>query len=697
MRKSINILYLEDDPLDFDLIKSNLEDACEYSVEIQHAVNQEAYEALLKQETFDIILSDYSLQGYTGLAALKYLNKKQYQTPFILLSGAIGDEPAVEIMKAGAFDYVLKDQLGKLPVIIDRALEAVSQEQEKLQWESMFHTIEKAALAGFFRLNLYGNLIYSNQYFLEMLSCTDKNIFHKPWYLMFNPVDAADMESTWKKAIDTHGSYERLEQYVAPGRTKKWINLTILPEIQNEQLAGYIGVAFDVTRIKETEQKLEAAKKYDSVTSLLNKKAFEKLLKQRFEEARGSGYRGMLLLSNIDNFQHFNDALGYKGGDLILRKMAAILVTYYGSEAVIAKFSNDSFAVLLDDIERESEVTQLLDTLHDNLSRNPITIKNESIHLNFTTGIAKIPDAGKTAQEILQHTDHALQQAKHNAKGRYCFYSPDISEKVARAADVERALLYGLENHELYLAYQPQIDIQKNQVIGLEALCRWHSKTLGEVTPNELIPLAEKIGFILPITKYLSKQFFCDLESFSRKHADLMKNIKVSFNLSAKVLTDKDFLKFLMDEFKRYDISPSIVCFEVTETTIMENQSDAKSFLNKLSGMGFGLSIDDFGTGHSSLAYLKSLPVKELKIDGSFVKQLARSERDRHIVETIIKLAHTLKLHVIAECVEDIKQKHILKELNCTSVQGFYYSKPLKPEDLVGFLRAFPGARSAHE
>ncbi|MDF1678704.1 MAG: GGDEF domain-containing response regulator [Legionellaceae bacterium] len=693
MKKNINILYLEDDPLDFDLIKGNLEEACDYPVEIQHATNQETYEAQLKQETFDIILSDYNLQSYTGLEALQYLNKKQYQTPFILLSGAIGDELAVEVMKAGAFDYVLKDSLGKLPMIIERALEAVAQKREKLHWESMFHTVEKAALAGFFRLNLHGNLIYSNHYLLEMLSCTHKSLLNQPWYTTLYAVDAPDIAKTWKKSIDANGSYERLEQYTVSDGTKKWINLTILPEIQHETLVGYIGIAFDVTGIKETEQKLEVAETYDSVTSLLNKKAFERLLKEHLEKPQGAEYHAMLLLSNIDKFQHFNDALGYKGGDLILKKMAAMLVTYYGKKAVVAKFSNDSFTVLLDGIERASDVIHLLDTLRDNLSSHPIVIKNESIHLNFTTGIAKIPDAGKTAQEILQHADQALQQAKQNARGSYCFYSADISARVARAADVEHALQDGLAQRELYLAYQPQIDIQKNQVIGLEALCRWNSQDLGEVTPGELIPLAEETGFILPITKYLSQQFFYDLAGLSLKHADLMKNVRVSFNLSAKVLTDKDFLNFLIDEFNRYDINPSAICFEVTETAIMENQSDAKLFLNKLSDMGFGLSIDDFGTGHSSLAYLKSLPVKELKIDGSFIKQIAHSERDRHIVETIIKLAHTLKLHVIAECVEDIKQKHILRKLNCTAVQGFYYSKPLKPEDLILFLRAFPGSK----
>ncbi len=692
MKKSIKILYLEDDLIDFDLIKTKLESSYEYPIEIQHAPNQEVYEELLHKETFDVILSDYNLQSYTGLQALKYLNKKRCHSPFILLSGAIGDELAVEVMKAGAVDYVLKDHLEKLPMVIERAIDAVTQKQERLRWESMFHTIEQAALAGFFRLNLHGNLTYSNRYLLEMLSCTHEQLLNKQWYSIFIDEVHADIEASWKESIEANGSYKLLQEYTSSDSVRKWINLTILPEMQGEKLVGYIGVAFDVTGIKETEQKLEVAKKYDPVTLLLNKKAFERLLKKHLKNHQGTDYCSMLLFSSIDNFQHFNDSLGYKGGDTILKAVASILSEYYGEETIIARFDNDAFAILLDGVEWASKTTRSIEQLSKKLSNHAIPVQGGSVYVSLKTGIAKIPDAGTTAQEVLQHAAQALQQAKLRAKNNYCFYSDDISQAVSRTADIEHALQYGLSHNELYLVYQPQIDIRTNQVTGLEALCRWDSKTLGVISPVELIPLAEEMGHILPITKYLSELFFYDLDGWALKYADLFKNIRVSFNLSAKVITDDDYLNFLIELSNRYNIRPDSVCFEVTETAVMENQISSKSFLSTLSDIGFNLSIDDFGTGHSSLAYIKSLPVKELKIDGSFIKNLAHNERDRQIVETIINLAHTLKLHVIAECVEDIKQTNILRELNCTTVQGYYYSKPLKIEELIPFLQGFPGS-----
>ena len=233
MKKHIKILYLEDDEIDFDLIKCKLEISSDFSFDIQRVENAKQFAEALKKQTFDIVLSDYNLQNYTGLEALKFLNKSMLSYPFILLSGAIGDELAVEVMKLGAFDYVLKNHLEKLPLIIERAIKSHSQEQDKLKWESMFHTIEKAALAGFFRLNVSGNYTYSNMYFQKMLSITEKNLLNKQWHLILGENSNGHILKSWKNQIKTKGFFEILQTVTMQSGLDRWIKLTILPEKKN--------------------------------------------------------------------------------------------------------------------------------------------------------------------------------------------------------------------------------------------------------------------------------------------------------------------------------------------------------------------------------------------------------------------------------------------------------------------------------
>lgn len=689
MKPCVEILYLEDDSLDVDLIRAILTSSREITYKIDTASNQATYKRLLSKKEYDIILSDYQIPDYSGVEALKYLSSIENHTPFILLSGAIGDELAVKVMKLGAFDYILKNHLEKLPLVIKRALESNAQRREKYQWESMFHTIEKASLAGFFRLDKAGKYIYTNKFFLEMFGCTREELANLDWLSVFSHSDGQAIQSNWAEIAYRYRVYEKIFPFTSVDGRLKWIHLHVLPEFQGKRLSGYVGVVFDVTAVKETEAKLAYTQRYDEITSLFNKKGFERELESYVERHQAFNAQEILLFININDFKRINNSLGHSIGDDVLRKVANRIAKHYGEKAVLARFNNDTFAVFLPAIQRGSEVTQLIESLNCYLLKHPIRIKKERFVIVLTTGVVELAKAGKTIQEILQHADQTLNYAKKEHRSGYCFYSDIINKKIIRTSDIEHSLRYGLENDELFLVYQPQIDIKRNKVVGIEALCRWKSNTLGDVSPSEFIPYAETTDIIIPLTEYLCKKFFCDMESWFIGNDILFKDVTASFNLSACILTANDILDFILSEIRRSNVEPRSICFEVTETGIMQNKESAKFFLEKLSSEGFRLSIDDFGTGQTSLNYLRSLPVNEIKIDKSFIANIQTTKSDYKLIKAILHLANILKLHVVAEGVETKEQLDLLRKLDCSTIQGFYYSRPILPQQLLTFIQQF--------
>ncbi|MDF1757283.1 MAG: EAL domain-containing protein [Legionellaceae bacterium] len=693
---TIKVLYLEDDPLDIELAKQKLEDTDLFQVDLVFVSNEDDFKKELSKNKFDIFLSDYNLPSYTGLDALKYLIKNKYNSPFILVSGAIGDEPAVEIMKLGAFDYVLKDQLDKLPLVIKRAKDNYDANIAGALWESMFHSIEKASLAGFFKLDPNGKYDYTNKYFLNMLFETKKNIIGKPWFNYFGSSNKSILKEKWLKNTKKNDKFVTTINIDCAQNKKIWLNINIVPEISNSIIKSYVGVVFDVTNIKETEGKLEHIKKYDTVTQLLNINGFEELLEASIKESSVTNTRLTILLVDILDFKKIGDAHGSHTGDNLIIEVSKLLKEQFGEKIVIAKINNDSFALLLRDLSRASSISFALNSLSEKIKNKPIEINKQKFFIKLSTGIAQFPEAGNSAKEIMQHAGQALSHAKHSEQMDYYFYTERLNKDVTRISNIEHALHSALDTSEIYICYQPQVDILTNKVVGLEALCRWKSKTLGEVSPYELIPVAEGTGLILPLTKYIYSRFLFEMEGWLIDFPDLTSDINVSINLSASILSDPSLLPYILSESERYNLSFEKVCFEITETAIMENKEKVSIFLDNLSRLNFKLSIDDFGTGQSSLSYLKSLPVHELKIDASFIKNIHINNNEKMIVDAVIRLAHSLNLLVVAEGVEYIEQLNVLKELKCDLIQGYYFSKPLRQEELIKFLEDFNN-RSGNE
>jgi diguanylate cyclase (GGDEF)-like protein len=412
---------------------------------------------------------------------------------------------------------------------------------------------------------------------------------------------------------------------------------------------------------------------------------FESILDDTIKNAKQFEKKFSLLFFDVHGIKKINDALGHEIGDKFLVYAASVFRDCCGEDDIAARFEGNIFIML---VNHDNQTSRILDTINKVIGvfNNSHLIDDEKIYCKISIGVANYPESGTSRLSLLIHADQALYKAKENYYTSYAFYSDKIGEEVDRFSRIESNLRQAIKSDEIYLCYQPQISLKDNKIIGLEALCRWKSEALGEISPIDFIPIAESVQLINQLTKKICEQAFRQCSEWVLEHPALFDNTEISINLSAVSLSDTDFMESILTMYADYNLEPKNICFEVTETAIMSNKEAAYHALKKISDMGFNIAIDDFGTGHSSLAYLKSLPATILKVDSSFVLDIHRDNNDLMIVSAIINLAKSLGLYVIAEGMENKEQLEILRNLEADAIQGYYFSKPILAKDVVSFF-----------
>lgn len=687
MTKIINILYLDDDPIDIKLTEAVLKKSRLFEFILTTVNTKDKFEKAVIDNNFDIIISDYSMPNYNGQKALEFIKSNDQITPFILVSGAVGDEVAVDIMKTGAVDYVLKDKLEKLPFVILKALELTDAHEDKARWESMFHLIESASSACFFRLNEAGHFTYVNKKLCGLIGIPEKVAHKSSWYQYVSSDMKEEITKKWKEISKPDDKLDVVCKIEHKDGSSSWVSLLIIPEeIINGKIEKYVGMFFDITHIKETETKLQELENFDSLTGLINRKMFEVILDETIANGRQYNKKFSVLFCDIGGIKKINDTLGHSSGDQLLIHAAEVLRRSCEIEDVIARFEGNIFTLIINHGKNRSRVLQEINKIINNFKESS-AIAEQEVYCKINIGVASFPDSGMTRSSLLIHADQALYKAIASDRASYAFYSNKISEEINKLSTIEQSLRYAIENNEIYLCYQPQIDISSNKIIGLEALCRWENKELGFVSPADFIPIAESAELINPLTNYICKQAFLQCSEWLTQYPHLFDDTEISINLSAASLSDEIFIDSVLNMYSRYKINPKRICFEVTETAIMNNMDSAFRVLSKMSDIGFNIAIDDFGTGYSSLAYLKSLPATILKIDSSFVLDIHEDNNDLIIVTAIINLAKSLDLYTIAEGTENVQQLEILENLNVNAIQGYYFSKPMLPNDVIPFFK----------
>ncbi|WP_017940591.1 MULTISPECIES: EAL domain-containing protein [unclassified Thioalkalivibrio] len=436
----------------------------------------------------------------------------------------------------------------------------------------------------------------------------------------------------------------------------------------------------------QTEEHIHALAYHDALTGLANRTRLHDDLTRHIEEAVAGDLHGGLILIDLDHFKTINDALGHAVGDTVLGAVADRLRSHAPEDALIVRLGGDEFAVVLPPLEQaretlESELLTIAERILEALQR-PIVIGERTFGVGASLGCVCYPDAGESSADALRHADIALYQAKRAGRGGVQFYRHALQDEAHARLQIEDGLRQAAERGELDLHYQPQVDAAE-RLIGIEALLRWQHPDLGAVPPDLFIPVAEETGLIHGIGNWVLEHA---LERLSQWQTEGLRPPRLALNLSPWQLSRPDFVEQFQARLRHHRVDAHALTLEVTESGLLRDLPDAMAKLGALRRLGVRIALDDFGTGYSSLAYLRDLPVDELKIDKSFVQGLAAGG-DRTLIENIVDIARNMELDVIAEGVEHAEQREQLLALGCTRFQGFLFSEPLPHDPLVARLR----------
>ena len=455
-------------------------------------------------------------------------------------------------------------------------------------------------------------------------------------------------------------------------------------EARLNHLEAYKQIVIIVRDITEQHKASEIVRQhayYDSLTSLPNRFLSLNRLSEMLAEAKKNNGNVTLFFLDLDDFKKVNDSLGHEIGDKLLIESANRLSSVLRPTDTVGRLGGDEFILLLPELGDNDEIIEIAENLL-NAFRTPFHIDGKALILTLSIGIATYPDNGNSTSDLLRNADAAMYQSKVIGRNTYSLFTKEMSYKMLRRFDIEEQLINALERDEFEVFYQPKIDVKNGQVIGAEALLRWNNPKLGNVPPDEFIPIAEHTGIIIPIGKYVVKQALRLLSEWNHAH---QKHYTVAVNLSPRQFRDKELISFIKEALVETQIKPSSLEFEITEGILMTGNSYIDDALNQLHKLGIKLSMDDFGTGYSSLSYLRQYPFDILKIDRSFINGITLNKADFDLTKATIAMSHSLGLLVVAEGVETLDQLNLLNELGCNLVQGYYFSKPIPAKELMMF------------
>ncbi|MEL4897704.1 EAL domain-containing protein [Crocosphaera sp. Alani8] len=439
---------------------------------------------------------------------------------------------------------------------------------------------------------------------------------------------------------------------------------------------------FDITARKQAEKNLEYQAFYDSLTDLPNRNYFDEKLEFALVRARKNRDLMALFFLDLDSFKNINDSLGHKIGDQLLQSFARRLSCCVRNNDIVSRWVGDEFTLLLPKINSPEDTINLAQRIIEDLKK-PFEISGHKLYVKTSIGIAIYPQDGEDTETLLKNADAALYRAKERGRNHYRFYSSTMTSKASLLLKLENLLHEALQEETFSLHYQPQLNLSRNKISGMEALFRWYHPELGHVSPARLIPLIENTDLILPISIWVLKTACLQNKAWQKRG---LPSIPIAVNLSTKQFQQPNLVDIVGQVLEDTSLEPHLLDLEITETSMIDDIDFAHETLTNLRGLGVQISLDDFGTGYSSLGYLQRFPITTLKIDQSFIQTIEDNPRNTAIISAIIALGQSFDLRVIAEGVETSQQLELLQKLNCKEIQGFWFSCPLKPTDATALL-----------
>lgn len=570
-------------------------------------------------------------------------------------------------------DKKVKRVVGFLTDISDikKAQLALAQSQE--QFELFMENLPAAA----YIRDLNNKFIFSNKYINSFFGV--KTLVGKSLSDVFNHKEIEKIKNQTKQLMEENIVSSETVLVDGLENVRYFHTNRFLLSKGEESLIG--GIYTDISSQKMTEKKLNKLAHYDLLTNLPNRALFYNSLSNSISKAKRNSSKVALMFIDLDNFKTINDTLGHDYGDILLQKVAEKLKSVLRAEDVVSRLGGDEFTVVLDDITDTAYPSVVAQKIIDELSK-PIKLKNEMGYIGSSIGITIFPDDAEDMDSLIKNADMAMYAVKEAGKNTFRYFTEEMDADSREKMELTNDLRNAVMNNELQMYYQPIVDVQYGGLAVFEALVRWEHPKYGLITPDYFIHLAEEGGFMVKIGKWILQSVCQKIKLFQDRGYD----IKIAANISSKQLTQNHLEQTTKEIIKQTGIKPELLELEVTEGFLMENIEKVEEVLTNLKNFGVGISIDDFGTGYSSLSRLKSLPITKLKIDKSFVDDIADSQSDQKIFNVIISLAKGLNLEVVAEGVETKEQFEFVQKAGCDLVQGYYFSKPLSCKMVDKFL-----------
>jgi diguanylate cyclase (GGDEF)-like protein/PAS domain S-box-containing protein len=686
------VLLLEDNDSDAGLLERELRkagiDFAIHRVETQHD-----YVRALSEQKPSLIISDYTLPGFDGLSALGIARQTLPDSPFIFVSGTIGEERAIDALKLGATDYILKDNLRRVGPAVKKALAEAEERVRRREAEKALRSAEEqyqnlVELSPDAILTVSGGLItFANKAALKLYRADDREQLVGKEYIDLVHEDSLGSTTARLRGLEgqaqKHSSIE--QKHVRLDGSVVHVELTSAPVALHGNDAILI-FARDVSERKRYQSELEHQATHDALTGLPNRNSLKYRLSHAIASARRHDKMVAITFIDLDNFKSINDNFGHEVGDEVLKVVAARLAEAVRTTDTVVRLGGDEFVLLFTDLDDVDVVTQLMHRALPAISR-PIHAAGTELVLTCSAGISIYPLDARDADIVLRNADRAMYRAKEKGRNNFEYFTPDLnsrsSERQALSAELHRAI----ERREFCLSYQPQVDIPSGRPTGAEALIRWNHPARGILLPEKFIPLCEELGLIVPIGEWV-------LQTACRRVKTLLTEqwpFTVSVNISPVQLRNTNLVALIERVLRSADLAPQYLELDLKESMLAQDPRSAVQIVKGLKSLGIDIAIDEFGAGNSGLAQLQQYPVDRLKIDRSIVNGIGLDTEDETICRTIIMLAHNLGLKVVAEGLATEEQLAFLRSHGCDVAQGYLFSGNPIPREESPALTETPG------
>jgi diguanylate cyclase (GGDEF)-like protein len=750
MTAKLQLVVVEDNVIDAELVARHLAKAG-LDVVMHRVQTESELVSALHEKRPDLILSDFSLPQFSGLRALDVARANAPETPFIYVSGTIGEERAIDALRRGATDYVLKTNLSRLSSAVERALreaalkadqrksEQQRREQEvRLQRLTRTYRMLSSTSSAILRLRTRGDLldevcriaVDQGGYERVAISLIDSDAR----VLRPRACAGADTEllrAADSAALDSEGEPGMIERAIRTGSPSVRNDLVGEPQSaeQDEVLIahGYralaalpllidgtpigvvtlysaqseifdeaeLGVLLELTanlgfalQYLAKDEAVHFLSYFDSLTGLAKRPLFCQRLAQRLGDDAANGYGRTVVVFDVRKLGAINDSLGRYVGDRLIEKVAARLKQAYADPECVAYFGGGTFAVMLADVGNATDTGRLMQNAAAQTFVEPFYVEGHELRISIRSGLAFYPHDADSADALVQDAEVALKAAREDNE-KYMLYGLVTQRPTSRSLALEARLTGALDRNEFLIHYQPKINIESGRIEGLEALLRWQDREDGLVPPSVFVPLLERSGAIVDVGEWVLLQAARDIRGWV---AAGLTNVRVAVNVSPLQLRRRDFVERVLDSLKPAIRQPAGVDLEITESMLMQDLELSIGKLSQLREAGLGVAIDDFGTGYSSLRLLARLPVDTLKVDRSFVQSIADTPNMLTLVSTIVSLARAFNMKTVAEGVETAEQLQMLRLIKCDQAQGFLLGRPTPVADVPAVIARFSGA-----